>query len=263
MSTTLRNICSVMLLAIAAVALSACDTQPATNVTQTSATLNAKGDCAGTSSGTMYFELRQTAPSKGDWTVAGTKVPYTCNGGAYTGDRTSHATGLMAGATYEYRLVVAPTTGSPQHWDSNGVNDGTSYDTFTTQPVKHADCGVPPTPANGSVWRPAFHSDCPAYKGWGQIRIDGAASACSWNSVPGTATGCHTSDCNPAAATCKQAFEWVNGAWQGHGLTEDEWVWTWPFSNGNGWSWAWSWSDKHWYAIESQYIKIYAAPAPA
>jgi uncharacterized lipoprotein len=44
----------------ALMALAACDTQPATNVTSDGATLNAKGACTAGTSGTWHYEVMRT-----------------------------------------------------------------------------------------------------------------------------------------------------------------------------------------------------------
>ena len=112
-------------------ALAACDTQPATNITEHGATLNAKGACTQGAYGSWWYDVRVN----GTWYQSGPIHQYSCaqNTGdvAFLPERTSFL--LKPGTTYAYRLTTyTGNNGQYQHWDANGTNEGTAYDTFTT-----------------------------------------------------------------------------------------------------------------------------------
>lgn len=94
----------------------AVDTKRATNVTSTSATLNAAVSCDAGTSGTAWWELRKAGSA---WQVMGIKGAFVCP----TSDRTlrfsREAKGLRAGSRYDYRLVAAAAGGTYRSSDSS------------------------------------------------------------------------------------------------------------------------------------------------
>lgn len=115
--------------------------------------------------------------------------------------------------------------------------------------VRHDACGFEDRmprivdPAAPDFKRPAYHSDCPDYKGWGHAKNIGPGS-CIW-------MGCKIAIFN----TPVPAYRWSNGAWVRHDIPNDDWVYVWPF--GNGWSWAWHYNTRSWHAMKSDSITIH------
>lgn len=122
-----------MIAAILAVMfLAACDTQPATDVTESAATLNAKGACFAGTSGTWEYQLRPTGTNLG-WSQVGPRQVFSCpqNTGevALTSQRANY---LIPDMPYAVRLVSRLDDGTVQTWDADGTNGGVNYDTFRT-----------------------------------------------------------------------------------------------------------------------------------
>jgi hypothetical protein len=121
---------------LALMALAACDTQPATNVTSDGATLNAKGACTAGASGTWHYEVMRTDQIPLYWQRVGPKHSFSCasNTGevAFLSETVRY---LAPNNRYPFRLVSQLSDGSVQYWDSNGDNGGTNYDAFTTGPI--------------------------------------------------------------------------------------------------------------------------------
>jgi hypothetical protein len=120
--------------AIAVLALAACDTQPATDVTSRGATLNSKGACAsGTYGGTNQYQLRNYS-ANGAWSDVGPRYRFDCTGATQEVALNSyHVTGLTENTTYQFRLVSRLDNGSVQTWDATGTNGGGLYDSFRTK----------------------------------------------------------------------------------------------------------------------------------
>ncbi len=114
----------------------AVDTKRATNVTSTSATLNASVRCDAGSRGTAWWELREAGSA---WQVSGAKGTFGCP----APDRTLHVskqvTGLRPGARYEYRLVADPNGPGGRTFGSSGTAFRTSL--FSPGLVASADHG--------------------------------------------------------------------------------------------------------------------------
>jgi hypothetical protein len=111
------------------------ETEPASNIQPTSATLNVKGRCAFEASGTWRFQYR--ALPSGSW-QNGPAHGFACPPGS--GSTTNvplpsdNITGLTPGTTYEFRVAadIDPQEGNYAWADSLGAINGTDYDTFTT-----------------------------------------------------------------------------------------------------------------------------------
>ena len=121
---------------LALMALAACDTQPATNVTSDGATLNAKGACTAGTSGTWHYEVMRTDQIPLYWQRVGPKHSFSCASNTGEVAFQSETVGYLApNNRYPFRLVSQLSDGSVQYWDSNGDNGGTNYDAFTTGPI--------------------------------------------------------------------------------------------------------------------------------
>jgi hypothetical protein len=151
---------------VAAALLTGCDTQPATNVTATSATLNAKGGCSGTESGTWRYQIR---PLGGTFTNVGAANTFACNGkGAEAQLTAATATGLLPSTTYEYRIHTTLTNGTTMTFDANGTQDGTTWDRFTTLAA----------PTEASTGGYAFRAEtCGTNRGHGTNDVNGTMYA--------------------------------------------------------------------------------------
>lgn len=117
------------------------ETEPATNVASTSATLNAEGRCDFDAAGTWWWEGRQ---GSGAFQQVSAVFPFDCppdqdpNTEGYQWGQgpvaLSHNwTGLSPSTSYQYRLCADPDIGDPGCVDANGTINGTAYDSFTTQ----------------------------------------------------------------------------------------------------------------------------------
>jgi hypothetical protein len=83
----------------------AVDTKRATNVTSTSATLNASVRCDAGSRGSAWWELRKAGAA---WQVSGPKGTFGCPAPGRTLRVSKYVNGLRPGVGYEYRLVADP-----------------------------------------------------------------------------------------------------------------------------------------------------------
>jgi hypothetical protein len=133
-----RRAAGAALAAVVAVGLGACETDPATDVFATSATLNAKGKCFKGMTGWSRFQLRNVTLG-GAFEGVGERYVYDC--GADTGlvqFSPTTVTGLWPGHRYQFRLrtELSKLNGRPsneQFWtDATGTRGGTNYDAFTT-----------------------------------------------------------------------------------------------------------------------------------
>jgi hypothetical protein len=93
-----------------AVAALACgceaDTKRATNVTSSSATLNAEVSCSPGTYGTAWWELRKAGSA---WSTTGSPRAFACPDADVESIRISqHVAGLRAGVRYDYRLAADP-----------------------------------------------------------------------------------------------------------------------------------------------------------
>ena len=135
----MRRKITVVVTAAALMALAACDTQPATDVTDSAATLNGKGACAAGASGHYQYQLRQVTNTGGGVSAfadAGPRFTFACSGSSGEVALGSHREQYLRPSTgYEFRLVSRLDNGTVQTWDSNGTNGGSAYDSFTTGPV--------------------------------------------------------------------------------------------------------------------------------
>jgi hypothetical protein len=115
--------------AAAVLALSACDTDSATDVGQFSATLQGDVRCKpGTYDAHVQFELREVG---GEFEPVGPQHPYSCadEAGVEKDVPATTVSDLDHSTEYEYRLRAADDT----TWDADGTENGTNYDRFTTQ----------------------------------------------------------------------------------------------------------------------------------
>lgn len=125
---------------LAVMVLAACDTQPATDVNTSAATLNAKGKCDGGGyGGTNQYQIRPVNSNVGFYDV-GPRQRFDCGGPTGEVALPSHReTGLAPGTLYAFRYVSRLDNGSVHTWDANGTNGGTAYDTFTTESIVAVD----------------------------------------------------------------------------------------------------------------------------
>jgi len=115
-------------------ALAACQTEPATDVTYDAATLHAKGKCEGSYTINWWLEYRKVGASS--WQQGPVRT-HTCTGqqsGAEYPIADDRITGLADGQ-HEFRLAYWQQGGSPEWVDSTGTTGGTNYDTFATTAV--------------------------------------------------------------------------------------------------------------------------------
>jgi hypothetical protein len=119
--------------------LVACDTEPATNVTYSGATLNARVGCQDTTGGSGYsaqwrFAYRRVGDSGWttrpwhDYTCPGGQAPHYLSGSPFS----ESITELESSRTYEYRLEIGSGGNYVQHRDADGTENGTNYTQFTT-----------------------------------------------------------------------------------------------------------------------------------
>jgi hypothetical protein len=123
-------------IAAAAVALiivtAACDTQPATEVQPTAATLNGKGFCKEGLKGWWRYQLRD-ASAGGAFKGVGPQHDFNCSADTGEWPLESHrADGLTPGHRYEFRIRTDPVGRDPFTQDSNATVDGSDYDRFRT-----------------------------------------------------------------------------------------------------------------------------------
>lgn len=94
--------------------------------------------------------------------------------------------------------------------------------------------------AAAAVQRPAFASDYPAWKGYGQISSEGRSS-CIWRGcLRGTISGPVT------------AWRWSTG-WQASQRRDGERVYVHPYAS--GWSWTWT-ATSGWLAVASDNVVL-------
>jgi hypothetical protein len=141
--TRLARRAGVIAGAVAVMVLAACDTQPATNVTAMTATLNGKGACAQGTSGNWWYQLR---PAGGTFRDVGPAHAYACT--ANTGEFAFEpftVDGLKPNTTYQFRLR-ATVNGTSYTFDAAGTKNGTSFDSFRTRDAgsAHEDQDAPP-----------------------------------------------------------------------------------------------------------------------
>ena len=141
-----------------ALALTSCDTQGASGIGPTHATLNSKGGCVAGASGSWRYQLR---PLGGTFTGVGPSVPFSC--GTNTAEvalQPYTVTGLTPGTTYQFRIRSVLSDGTALTFDANGANGGTNYDSFRTPRVTsqgeypagpEAVCDPPPGEACASA----------------------------------------------------------------------------------------------------------------
>jgi hypothetical protein len=126
--------------ALAALALAGCDTQPASEVTTSAATLNAKGKCDGAGPrGSNQYQLRDYSGG-GSFYNVGPRFEFNCTGPSGETALPRHRVqGLKPGNTYQFRLVTRLNDGQVFIWDANGTNGGGAYDAFTTEGIVAVD----------------------------------------------------------------------------------------------------------------------------
>jgi hypothetical protein len=107
------------------------ETQPATNITATQATLHSKDSCQNGDAGTWYFKYRKVGASS--WT-SGPSHNWTCpSGGATNQDLSQQISGLDKYTDYEYKICGTLNGSGELCWDRNGDSDSVgNYDTFNT-----------------------------------------------------------------------------------------------------------------------------------
>ena len=121
---------------VAAMVFAACDTEPASEVYTSAATLNAKGACPGDGvRGSNQYQVRDYSGG-GSFTNVGPRFTFDCSGvsGEVALPR-YRVEGLKPGNTYQFRLVTRLDTGDVVTWDANGTNGGSAYDAFTTESI--------------------------------------------------------------------------------------------------------------------------------
>ena len=149
------KIATVVLAAVAAFALTACEatitarTTPATDVTHASARLHSEGRCTDVKvSGEWWYEYRRVGTPT--WTVAGPRRRFACAGPTPVAAAASEqVSGLVPDAAYEFRVAADtdPADGG-RHWlDGAGRLGGRTYTRFTT------DAPPPVTPRSAFALR--------------------------------------------------------------------------------------------------------------
>jgi hypothetical protein len=119
--------------------LAACDTEPATDVTYSAATLNARVGCQDTTGGSAYdaqwrFAYRRVGDS--GWTTRpwhsyncpANQGPHYLPGSPFS----ERVDSLESSRDYEYRLEIGSGGTYVQHHDADGTKNGTNYNSFTT-----------------------------------------------------------------------------------------------------------------------------------
>lgn len=127
-----------------AIALGACDTEPPTDVGYFDATVRANVGCIETRDSTPAYDaewrIAFRRPSESTWTgddwhaynCPDGQPPHYLSGSPFS----EQLTGLRQDRDYQYRLEIrVPPNQAILHWyDSQGAEDGTSYDSFHTDP---------------------------------------------------------------------------------------------------------------------------------
>lgn len=128
--------------------LAACETESATNVTETSATLNGRGNCESGWHFYWWYEMRQIEPNPTGWYQATSANRVDCSGHNDPGPLPTSVGGvggLTPGAWYQFR-IGAQADGQPQYvYDRNGDNaqKGTSAENnLSYDEVKTFDSGT-------------------------------------------------------------------------------------------------------------------------
>jgi hypothetical protein len=120
----MRKLAAALLALAVLVAGCAADTKRATDVTSSSATLNAEVDCKRGSHGTAWWELRKSGGST--WQVSGAKAAFACPDGRQAIEVSKKVEGLRAGVRYDYRLAADPAP-------AGGTVFHSSLTSFTTR----------------------------------------------------------------------------------------------------------------------------------
>jgi hypothetical protein len=114
------------------VVFSACETDPATNVTHNAATLNGKGKCYAGLAGQWQYQLRNVSVN-GGWFFTGNRFHFHCSADTgyvpFTGERIG---GLPANTRFQVRIWTRLANGETFTTDSVGTKNGTNYDAFKT-----------------------------------------------------------------------------------------------------------------------------------
>lgn len=165
----------------AAMLVTGCDTQPATDIKETSAVLNARGGCAGTESGTWRYQIR---PIGGTFRNVGDGFAFACGGPTKQGSLNAvTARDLSPGTTYEFRILTTFPDGKTATFDSAGTTNGTAYDRFTTRSV---------TSMGGYAWRT---ETCGTNRGHGSTDAAGTMyAACGTRIVRFSEAGARLAD---------------------------------------------------------------------
>lgn len=132
------------LVVLATLALAACDTEPAQNVSYTSADARARVGCVDTRDSTpaynAYWRIAYRKVSDSAWATrpwhqyncADDTAPHYLAGSPFT----EPLTGLAPGTEYEYRLDISVDGSTVYSWyDRDGAENGTTYERFTTTQV--------------------------------------------------------------------------------------------------------------------------------
>lgn len=122
--------------ALVVLVFSACETDPATDVTSTAATLNGKGRCYNGLSGWWRYQLRD-ASAGGSFFGVGPQHPFACSADTgYVAFQAERIGGLTPGRTYQFRIRTELNGGEPFWTDSAGTKNGSNYDSFRTPAIQ-------------------------------------------------------------------------------------------------------------------------------
>jgi hypothetical protein len=135
-----------LLVVLTAFVFVACDTDPATDKTDTSFVLHGSGGCPGAGWSFWWtYETREIFEdgSRGPWYNVGPSQNVNCGGATAEGDLAHLVTGATPGTNFEYRILsYMYNTGRWSHYDSNGTEYGTDYDQYSTTQTKQLEGGT-------------------------------------------------------------------------------------------------------------------------
>jgi hypothetical protein len=120
------------LMTVGVIVLAGCDTQPATDVHATAATLNSKGACYAGVGGWWRYQIRDVTAG-GSFHGVGPQHDFSCSSNSAEYPlQAERIGGLTPGRVYEFRIRTQLSNGQAVTFDSVGANGGSNYDWFHT-----------------------------------------------------------------------------------------------------------------------------------